>query len=327
MNFGSLSFFFLFVPFEQRKRGISLKFNEFAESVRVQLEEVLRKERTVTINRVTKNNGVVLHGITISSEGRNISPTIYLEEFYKEYLNGKGLSEIISEIHYIYENDTYKENVDLSFFTEFEQVKENIVYKLINYEKNQDVLEEMPYIRFLDMAIVFYCIIQTAEFGNATILIKNTHLKLWEKTGEEIYKLACENTIIKLPAELKSMEDILEEVMSDVSLQDNESESDLTETLKTGMFVLTNRKRLCGAAVILYEGILQKFADTMKKDIIILPSSVHETILLPAELNHSSEVFREMVSEVNRTQVDEQEVLSDQVYLYLRKDDKIIVMP
>ncbi|MBR4966576.1 MAG: hypothetical protein IKY53_08785 [Lachnospiraceae bacterium] len=298
-----------------------MKFNEFAETVREELEELMKKETKVSIHSITKNNGVVLHGITISAESRNISPTIYLEEFYRDFLTGKQISEIVREIHGIYVNDTYKENIDISFFTEFEKAKEKIVYKLVNYEKNKGLLEEIPHVRYLDLAIVFQCMVQSEELGNATILIRNTHIALWQKTEEEIYEIALQNTPKLLPADLRTMEEILGELYS----VDQDEELSVAEQIgPTGMYVLSNKKRLCGAATILYPGVLRGFAKEQGKNLIILPSSVHEVILLPAQNGYDREHLKQMVSDVNETQVDAQEVLSDGVYLYLMKSDEVI---
>lgn len=298
-----------------------MKFNEFAETVREELEELMKQETKVSIHSITKNNGVVLHGITISAESRNISPTIYLEEFYHDFLTGKQISEIVREIHGIYVNDTYKENIDISFFTEFSKAKEQIVYKLVNYEKNQELLAEIPHVRYLDFAIVFLCIVQSKEIGNATILIRNSHIALWKKTCEEIYEVALENTPKLLPAELRTMEEILGELYS---LREEEEFSLAEHIGPTGMYVLSNSKRLCGAGAIMYPGVLREFAAKQERDLIILPSSVHEVILLPVQKEFDRDTLKQMVTDVNATQVDAQEVLSDGVYLYLRESDEVI---
>ncbi len=299
-----------------------MKFNEFAEEIRAELELLMKQETKVSINAITKNNGVVLHGITITAESRNVSPTIYLEEFYNQFLKGKQIVEIVKEIHGIYVNDTYKENIDISFFTEYEKVKENIVFKLINYEKNKVLLQEIPYVRYLDLALVFVCVVQSRELGNATILIRNTHLELWKQTKDTIHRLAIKNTPRILPSKLRTMEEIIGELYF---LKDENEEEGLAQIAgKTGMYVLTNTKGLCGAGAILYNDVLREFAKEHNRDIIILPSSVHEVILLPDVGEYDKKSLQEMVKDVNETQVDAQEVLSDKVYIYLKDTDEII---
>ncbi len=300
-----------------------MKFSEFAEEIKLQLEDILKQESKVAIHSITKNNGVILHGITITNGKRNISPTIYLEEFYGEFLKGKKIPEIAGEIYGIYEHDTYKENLDLSFFTDYENAKENIVYKLVNYEKNEALLKEVPHVKYLDLAVVFYCLVKSEELGNATILIRNNHLSLWKQNANAIYNVARTNTPKLLPADLRSMEEILEELMT---VREEDDADVLCNISETGMYVLSNKYRMYGASVIMYEHVLSSFAEQKKRDLIILPSSIHEVIIIPYDETHDKEHLKQMVTDVNRTQVDAQEVLSDQVYIYIRDEKKIVCM-
>ena len=79
-----------------------------------------------------------------------------------------------------------------------------------------------------------------------------------------------------------------------------------------------------GASVMLFKDPLRDFANYMGHDLYILPSSIHEVILLlDDEYVQSSEELREMVRETNRMVVDQEEVLSDHIYNYDREKDEI----
>ena len=91
------------------------------------------------------------------------------------------------------------------------------------------------------------------------------------------------------------------------------------------LLVLTNSRRYLGAACILYRGVLERFAKKLGENLYILPSSVHEVILLPETKVNSSKNLLRMVMEVNRTQLAPEEVLSDTVYYYDRKSGKISI--
>ena len=94
-----------------------MEFKEFREEIKIALEVRLQDGFMIGLNSITKNNGVVLHGITISNLNINVAPTIYLEEFYREYCKGRDFTSIVEDILSIYENNTYKEDLDqwLSF--------------------------------------------------------------------------------------------------------------------------------------------------------------------------------------------------------------------
>lgn len=59
---------------------------------------------------------------------------------------------------------------------------------------------------------------------------------------------------------------------------------------------------------------------------IILPSSIHEVLLVVYEEELCMEELKEMVRHVNQTEVAKEEILSDNVYIYSRKTDKISIV-
>ncbi|MDE7404300.1 MAG: hypothetical protein K2M81_04265, partial [Lachnospiraceae bacterium] len=108
-----------------------------------------------------------------------------------------------------------------------------------------------------------------------------------------------------------------EELLDEVCMQE------LTQT-KMPMYVLTNKQKLYGAACMLYPGVLKTFAEKIQRDFYILPSSIHEVILVPADADTDKEALHEIVTEINRTQVAEEEVLADSVYFYSKNKDKVL---
>ena len=94
--------------------------------------------------------------------------------------------------------------------------------------------------------------------------------------------------------------------------------------MKMPMYVLTNQQKLYGAACMLYPGVLKAFSEENGQDFYVLPSSVHEVILIPAEPGTNEALLREIVTEINRTQVAKDEVLADSIYYYSRNRDQII---
>lgn len=331
-----------------------MEFQKFTEKIKKAVQEYYGEEVTVVMNQVVKNNGVTLDGLTIMLKEKNVAPTIYLNSFYEQYKDGKTCSEIVGNIIKVYECSKIEENIDMDFFLKYEQVKPKIVYKLINYGKNKDLLKDVPHFKYLDLAIVFYCLIANDTFGNATILIRNSHCDIWKITAEKLYENAKQNTPRLLKYELKNMKEVMKELFSDnlkkeirhTNRQNKNEEADfemgeewiadvVAQMVKSSkgdsedipMYVLSNQSRIHGAACILYQDIMKNFADCLGKDIYILPSSVHEVILVPAGKGESVKQFSDMVREVNETQVEEEEILSDCVYFYSRKNQEIYKVP
>ena len=271
-----------------------------------------------------KNNGVVLRGITLMQDDSNISPTIYLNPYYDAYENGDTtLGTVIDEVIDTYERNKINRSIDMKFFLNYETVRSRIIFKLINTEKNRELLRDVPYIPFHDLSIVFQCLVSEERFGNASILIHNVHLQLWKVNAHELYECALENTPLLQGYELADMNTVLEEMKALGGIDDEEIE-DMQQEVP--MYVLSNKSRINGASCILYKDILKDFAMVVDKDLYVLPSSIHEVILLPSDGTQESEQLKEMVREINQSQVEKEEVLSDSVYYYRRSDDSFFCL-
>ena len=301
-----------------------MEFTNFTTLVQREVEKRAGENYRVKLNDVMKNNGVVLRGITLMQDDSNISPTIYLNPYYDAYENGDTtLGTVIDEVIDTYERNKINRSIDMKFFLNYETVRSRIIFKLINTEKNRELLRDVPYIPFHDLSIVFQCLVSEERFGNASILIHNVHLQLWKVNARELYECALENTPLLQGYELADMNTVLEEMKALGGIDDEEIE-DMQQEVP--MYVLSNKSRINGATCILYKDILKDFAMVVDKDLYVLPSSIHEVILLPSDGTQESEQLKEMVREINQSQVEKEEVLSDSVYYYRRSDDSFFCL-
>ena len=236
--------------------------------------------------------------------------------YYDTFLQS-GLDAVIKEILEVYEQNKPKESVDISFFTDAEKVKNIIKAKLINYERNKELLKNVPHIKYLDLAIVFYAEVENTLEGVATILIHHHHMRFWNFTVEEMFKLANENMAEDF--KIIPMMDIVHRVMEKEFAESFEMQATVE------MSVITNLRNINGAVAMLQSKILQEY---MKKHhaerLIIIPSSTHEVLLIPCDSETDVLSFNEMVQEVNATQLQPEEVLSDNAYIYDGNEIQII---
>lgn len=193
------------------------------------------------------------------------------------------------------------------------------MFKLINYEQNKNLLQKIPHIKILDLAIIFNCLVDADETGNATILIYNQHLSLWNITKDDLYHLAMKNTPALLTYELRDMSDVLIELMAGVPC--NSMKEEFEYMVPT--YVLSNKSKLNGSGCIFYHNLLHNLCEKLECDLYILPSSIHEVILIPAYDHDSYDELTSMVKEVNSTQLSKEEILSDHVYFYSRETGQI----
>ncbi|MCI7812644.1 MAG: DUF5688 family protein [Lachnospiraceae bacterium] len=296
-----------------------MEYREFIEEVKGQLKELAGGELRIKVQRVQKNNGVCLDGISIWREGENVSPTIYLDPFYENYQKGESVSEIVSQILETYERYRIEKPVDPKFFCDFSNIRERIMCKVINYEKNCEFLKQIPHLRYLDLAVVFYCVVQDERIGRGTILIHNNHLKFWNVTIKEIAEIAKRNTIRKCPHELLNMIEVITQGMSDEDEKIFVQDMTEQEEERMPMYVLTNGEKNLGAVCVVYDSILEDVGKALGEDYYVLPSSIHECIIVPKREGIDPSELKAIVREVNETQVQPEEVLSDEIYQYERR--------
>lgn len=298
-----------------------MEYKEFVEYIKMNAGYIAGEGGNITINHVIKNNGCEMDGLVIMEKGKDIAPTIYLDSFYELYTNGENIKNIIRQIEVIYEQNKNNVTFDVNILKHFNTIKDKIVYKVVNYRSNEKLLEQVPHKRILDLAVVFYCLLDNEYGRSATALIYNNNLKNWNVTIDDVYKAALKNTPDLLHSKISSMTALFEKCGVNV---DGE-EVDLKDYVPSDMYVLTNESKLNGAACILYENVLYDFAQKLGADLYILPSSVHEVILLPKLSMFEKDELVNMVKEVNTEGVAADEVLSDHVYEYNRTE-RLITM-
>ena len=278
-----------------------MEYKEFTEAIRNKVEEISEGSVTVGLRDIHKNNGVVLTGIEIKSEESRIAPVIYLEDFYKQYQEGDEIEEIVNEVLRIYSQHRMP-GMDVTSFTDFEWAKDRIFYKLVNTKSNEEMLKCVPSSQIMDLSMVYAVNMGNMEDCQATVLIRNEHLEMWGKTEAEIRKLALENTPKMNQYEFMSMADIMR-AMNGMEIPDDGM-----------MYVLSNKSRINGASAIMYDGVLDKIEDKIGA-FFIIPSSIHEVIVVPQDKTKAEEL-KPMIGEVNDTEVQNQEILSYQLYQY-----------
>ena len=268
---------------------------------------------------VDKNNGVSLDALLIKKKGLNISPTIYLNSYYEDYLDGECLREGAGRLIRDYRSALPSEGLDVSFFEDYERVKERLAFKLISSELNEELLESIPHIPFLDLEITFYYSVDADKMEGGTILVRNSHMERWGVTTEDLMRDSLENAPRVLPGSCREICSLMEKMCPEKAGTFSEDIRDLN------LYVLSNERLTLGAAVMLYPGMMEEVSDMMDSDVYIIPSSIHELIVLPAGNETDLTYLKDMIRVINRTQLAKQDVLSDSLYFFSRETGKITV--
>ena len=307
-----------------KKKKEGMEKREFGELIMQKMAARLGENVEIRLQEVRKNNGVIKLGLMVNDKSKNIAPTIYLDETYLDYERGRKLEEILNVLSDNLKRGMPRAKIDMEFFADYEKVRDKICYKLINFEKNETLLEDVPYVPFLDLAICFFYPFWHEEIGGGSILIKNDHVKKWGVSVRDLWNAANANTRELYPESCCPMDGVLMELAG----REPQPWPALPEKDWGAycMTVLTNRQRVYGAAVILYDGYLERIAEILKASFYVVPSSIHEVLLLPILEGGDQRELRNVIREVNDENIDPQDVLSDNLYRYDRVKKRVEIV-
>lgn len=330
---------FYYEYFFHRYRGFvesNMNYQTFLDEILEVVKEKVEQGCKVYMNPVLKNNGLERDAIVILKEGENISPNIYLDYYFDRYCDGESLDEIGDEIIIVYNEAILEKPISTENYLNFNHYQDSIFYRVVHFEKNEQLLQEIPHIRYLDLAITFHCMVNENQKGIQSYCISQRVLEYWGITKEELYQLAMKNTPFLFPPQISTMENLLfhletngensfcvaSEKKTQVICSMEEYEQYLEEMMEEfsletefPIYVISNQNGVNGAATILYPELLQKFAEKCNSSFYLLPSSIHEILVIP-EQEGKKEELKQMVYEVNNTHVAKDEILSYSVYYY-----------
>lgn len=298
---------------------------EFTNVVLKEIRKMAKEKFEVTTVTKMKNNGIRCTGISVRAKNSNSGLCVFLDELYKKYQDGcMDQHDIADEIYkQIMEHQNDCDDMDIVNISEWEQVKVHVYAKLINAEKNKEQLSTLPHRMFLDLAVVYYLV--ACDFVNqgiGTVLIHNGLMMTWEQCEETLYQTACENMRTDGNPVFGSMKNILRSVAPEKAyLWESEGFS-----LDIGAYILTNGRKHYGASEILDRSTLREIADNIGDHFIVLPSSVHEVIIIASCQNSNYTELADMVREINATEVSVEDYLSDHVYVYTGSEEALEIV-
>lgn len=307
-----------------------MEYNTFLNTIQTALTKQLSDQCTIKVHAVPRNNGQLLDGISVQFPGEPMAPTIYLNPYYEQLKNGMSIEDIIHDILTLLNNHPIPAIISPEQIREFSFVNDKIMFKVIHAASNETLLQTIPHIPILDLAIVFYLFLDRNTTGQMTALIHQEHLLMWNVTKEELLNLAKINTPAAFPAEIKNMACVLKEIaLEHLGDQYDESMMDLLlqeDEHPMPLYVLSNQIGLNGAVCMLYPDILEQFASQLGSNLIILPSSIHEVLITPDLIETSYDEFGEMVTYINEREVPLEDQLSNQVYRYDKGNRQLEIM-
>lgn len=307
-----------------------MNYNEFYEKLQKDYRKYLPEgfeNYTMVLDTITKNNGVKFDTVKFvdSKNTTSIIPTVYPKGYF-ENCEDLTVDEIIQRIVEV--GCMVNDSINL----DFDNIKDNIVFQLVNAEKNEELLKDVPYRMFNNLAIIYRWVVSQDEEGIKSSIISNqlAEIKMNNISENELFDLAYKNTKRLLPPTVLPIENFMSGILRKTEMSDEQIEI-IVEGMRNvpedeKMYIISNNRKINGATSIVYlKDTLGKIADKIDSDLYVIPSSVHEVIAVSDK--HFSELnLKEMVKEVNITEVADTEILSDSVYFYDRSQAELILM-
>lgn len=304
------------------------KIEDFAGYILKRLKDTYGAQRSIELKTVQKNNGVSLLALAMENDESGFGPAIYVNPYHTQYLLGNmNLDEIVEDIMMLEKTTRLSGTTGMNKIGDYESVRHKIVFRLINAGWNKELLEDVPHIPYLDLAIIFCLSLGETEYGTLTAVIHNKHMEYWNCSVKDLWRNAADNTPREYPLEVRNMDDIICDMVK-AKLGD-EFETSLLSTLLCdadvcrSMYVISNSSGIYGAGCILYKDALKNMAEKLGSDLIVIPSSVHEMLVTRYMPESNVEELSDMVKKINQTDVAEEDRLSDEVYLYCRDAEQI----
>lgn len=297
--------------------NIMLKMkNEIINELRKMFNDNYKIENIKTFKNGEHMDAIVIKNTTVK---KDVTPCFYLNNYINDYNNGIILaSEIAFNIKEEYIKSTNENLLKYNDFENYNKQKDNITFRLVNTEIWKEQLNEIPHFEFFDLSIIFYGEVNINEENIGYYLITNKFLEIWNIDKEELIKKARENAPKKTPITIFTLQDAIFGIE-----QENLTIKEQIEKISNNdIIVITNKNKHYGFSSILYKNILDEIAEKIGS-FNILPSSVHEGLIVPINLIDNKEELKSTVKYVNTNVVDNQDLLGDTIYYY-NKDTKEI---
>ena len=273
----------------------------------------------------TKNNNVSRVGLSFHREGSRIGPVIYMEPYREAAADGRPMSEIMDEIAEAVSGSMDRIPLLASMdFGNYETVKEYLSVTLVNRKDNRQMLSQMPQRQIEDLSLILEMKFPM-QVGMGSVKVSHALAEHWGVDPDTLFSQAEKNAMKKEPPCLQRLEETLLAIGSGSGTPANllVQELSVPEKSPSQIYVLSNTSKEKGAAVVAYPGVLEKVDQLFPDGFYILPSSVHELLIVPKSPEMDPKELGNMVRAINQSEVAKEDQLSDRIYTYDREAGRV----
>lgn len=289
---------------------------EFTEDIKEKLYEMGYGDVDIKINNIKKVNRDY-EAMNVVPEGGVMGVSFNLEEIFTKFEQSGDYDSVLKNTTSFVANgiDTAPKT-DIDNLLNYEEMKNKLSIEVISAEANKELLLNIPHDRIEDLAAVYRFVLKSESTGKASILVSNEMMQKMGITHEQLKNDALYNAPIIRPAVIKGMNEVIKELMGKEAYE----LANGTGNVEESVYVATVPDKDSGAGVLSYQNFMDQAAERVGGDFFILPSSIHEILIVKDDGEMKAELLRNMVQQINRTELMPEDKLSDNVYHYDSKE-------
>ena len=296
-----------------------MNFDEFVTQVKDRVKDFLPEDfadASVEVMETRKLNQTYT-ALVVRKEGQPIAPSIDLNALYEE-LDNSSMEEVLEKTADLAQRQP--EDLDVEQIQDYDKAKDRLFIRVSGVEENRELLEDVPHKEFNGLAITYHVLAEINDQEMGSTMVTNALLEKFGVTKEQLHEDALLNSPNILPPSIEPMEAMIGKMMGFGAAMEApagfKEQIEKLDMRREGMAVLTNTQMVNGAAVIFYPGVMEKIGDSQQVNFFILPSSVHEVILVNDDGSMNLKDLEEMVKSINASEVAPKDRLSDTVFHY-----------
>lgn len=298
-----------------------MRMNEFKDYLAENVKDYLPQsydDAKISFQEVIKNGDQHLTGMTITRPGETVVPTIYIDQAYEQYKEGRDIDEIVGSIADIrIEHET---SIDAATITsqlmDYDQIKANLQIRVCDTQDNAERLAGLVHTERSDFSATYHVLLQSNEEGQASVSVTPGLMESWGVSQEQLHQDALAADLTREPL-FVNMGALMENMMYGTELTNLLEHPDAGTGMDgMPMFCLTNGEKMNAAGLIMQDDMMAQISEIVGGSYYVLPSSLHELLIVPESTDMSVKELSAMVHEVNETQVAPQDKLSDAVQHY-----------
>lgn len=271
---------------------------------------------SLEMKEIWKNNGVKYMGLALRRAHRDLAPVIGLAVPYQKYLDGSPLDELLEAAREAYGEVSTSAGIGRRMVADWQEARNRLFLKVVSTEMNRELLGILPHREVLDLSVVMYVKVDGPEMEEtAYALVDDGLADMWGQDRDALYETATKNTMEE-GISFTSISNAVTNLLSEA--EDGLLVGEYLATRESPLFVLTNRASVFGAVFMVLPQVMERIAEGMGEDVYVIPSSVHEGLVLPVSKAGDLALLRQLVYDVNRMGVPLADRLSDHVYRYSR---------